>query len=116
MNIAAGRLDRLITVLVRTVTPSPLTGEHVETWSDLWVDLPAEHLDRAAGERFAARQAIAEIDTIFTVRWHPALDVIRPDTHRVRFEGREYKVHGTMQDGRRGIVQINCVARAEAGV
>lgn len=108
----AGPLDRRVTVQEKVVTQSPAGGE-IEVWSDLYA-LWMGKRDVRAAERFAAQQVVAEIDTVFTARFAPALLDIRPDTHRLVYRGRVYNIHGLTELGRRDGVEIACSARGEA--
>lgn len=110
----AGKLDRRITIEAKATTRG-LSGEVVESWSPIAV-VWAGRRDVRAGERFAADQTIAEVDTVFTVRFAPALVDLRPDLHRVRCEGQTFALHGVAQIGRRVGLELACAARAESAL
>lgn len=107
----AGRLDRRVAVQKKTVVMSP-AGSEIRTWetvATLWMG----RRDMRAGERFAAQQTVAEIDTVFTARTHPALDEITPEGHRLIESGRIFEVQGVTQIGRNIGIEIACTARGE---
>lgn len=103
-------LDRRIVIEQRD-TEQDDTGEEIETWYKVR-EIFAGRKDVRAAERFAAQQSIAEIDTVFTVRWFPGLEY-RPDTYRVREGGRLYRVSGITEIGRRKGYEIAASARTE---
>jgi len=113
----AGPLDRRV-VIEKKAPAQDGTGEEVDTWAP--VIATGDHAvwmgkrDVRAGERFAAQQTVAEIDTVFTARWAPGFDEIQPDTHRLVYRGRVYNVQGVTELGRRDGIEIACAARGEA--
>lgn len=108
----AGRLDKLVTLDKRTRTRDPASGELVDTWSPLGEQW-AEMLDGRAVERYGAAQKLAEVSVGFRLRWSPALLVLTPDEHRLRWEGFVYDVKGVVEIQRRQGVAVLCEARAE---
>lgn len=108
----SGRLDRLVTIEVRALTKGA-TGEQVESWSCLTTRWMSKRDVRAA-ERFAGQELRAEIDTVFRCRFPDPCDlVIAPDTHRLKYGGRVYQIHGCSEIGRREALELSCSARAE---
>jgi SPP1 family predicted phage head-tail adaptor len=94
----AGRLDRMITILQRTVVVDDV-GDEQETWVP-YVTLWAAKRESGAAEAFRNPQIVSELDAVFEVR-HPekALDA----TMRVEDEaGRLSEIRGIRElPGRR---------------
>ncbi len=114
VQVKSGRLNRRITIEAKT-TAQDKTGEPVETWSavrQLW----AERKYQRAGERFEARQTVAEVEAIFMVLFNPTVKDLSPDLHRiVDQDGRIYNITGVTEVGYRELLEITGIARAEQG-
>lgn len=108
----AGKRDRRIIIQVRGETRAP-SGEVIEGWTD-FATVWARKFDKSAGERFAAAQKIAEVDTVFELLHRPGLLVVAPDTHRIVFAGRVYEILGRTEVARNKSIDIMTAARAEA--
>lgn len=103
----AGKLDRIIVLHASR----PCRNEFGETMSKLVeiARLYAEVRQASGVERFVAQQAVAEVTTLFTVRWRHDISPICV----IEFEGRFYDVLAVMEVGRREGLVINAKARAE---
>ena len=64
-------------------------------------------------ERFAAQQQYATVSHVFRIGYFPWYASIRPDTHRLTFEGRVFNILGAIELGRKEGVELVCAARAE---
>lgn len=106
--IRSGRLDKRITIQRKTLTDNEY-GEPVETWADL-VTLWAIYLPARGSERFAAQQQIAEIDTVFRIRYRQNITV----TDRIIYNGRTYDIKAVVDMcGRKDGIELYAKARAE---
>ena len=111
MSLEAGRLDRRITIQVKTVTPDA-TGQRIESWSDL-ATVWAEVKPLGGREFFAARQISAEQTTRFRIRYRADI------TREMRLiypvpDGDTYDIQSAEEDrrfGRREALLITAVAR-----
>lgn len=108
----AGKRDRRIVIQVRGESRAP-SGEVIEGWTD-FATVWARKFDKGAGERFAAAQKLAEVDTIFEIVHRAGLTAIAPDTHRIVFAGRVYEILGRSEVARNQSIDIMTAARAEA--
>lgn len=91
----AGLLNRQVIIRKSTSTQNSF-GEQVRGWSDL-MKCWARVVPLSGAERFAAQQAMAEIDTEFTVRYTTA---IRPEM-LISYNGLEYDIHSMIDVGDR---------------
>lgn len=105
--LAAGALDRRITVERASVTVDDFGGE-VPTWSTLG-EVWAEVTPISDGERWRAAEVAADVTTRFRIRW--GLGVVVED--RVTYDGRTYNIVGVKEIGRRVGQEITASARAE---
>ena len=106
--IRSGRLDKRITIQRRTMTDNEY-GEPVETWADL-VTVWAIYLPARGSERFAAAQQIAEIDTVFRIRFRQGITV----TDRIIYNGKTYDIKAVVDmPGRKEGIELYAKARAE---
>lgn len=107
----AGRRDRRVMIQTRTDTRAP-SGEPIEGWADVG-EVWAGKRDVRAGQRFGAAQIMAEVDTIFEMVRRPGGVELTPDTHRLVFGGRVYRIHGVAEIGRNKSIEVAASARAE---
>lgn len=108
----AGVKQRVVTLQLKTLTQDT-TGHPVETWGDVRT-LRAQKLEGPkVSERYASFQLAASVLMIFRVGYWPAYDTIRPNTHRLLFEGRPLDIAGTFEIGRKKGVEIVCQGRTE---
>lgn len=101
----AGRLDRQLTLLARTLTRNA-QGEEVATYSaeaTVW----AEKFDLRGREYFAAQQFNADVTTRFRIRYRSGVTVL----HRCQCEGVTYDIKQVSEIGRRIGLEIMAVAR-----
>jgi head-tail adaptor len=73
----AGRLDRTITVLRKSLTLST-SGEALEAWTPVVERLAASMVPLKGEERFAGEQYVASEQTEFRVRWRAELVGLSP--------------------------------------
>ena len=110
----AGKLDRPITIEAVTYTTSG-DGSQVESWAQI-ASCFAERESQSAMERFAAAQTIAEIDTLWRIRWNDDLMVVLdPKLHRIKYRDRAYNILGLVEIGRKEGVHIPCKSRGDTG-
>lgn len=108
--LAAGRLDRRITLQRATATQDGVSGEQVLTWADdmtLWASV--EPL--AGSELFRAQQLEAKADTRFRIRYRTGVTPV--ETLRISYGGRVYDLRSVVELGRREGLEILAEARAE---
>lgn len=114
MRVAAGKLDRRLTIQV-TSEPMDAAGDVLKAdWSDafkLWAKMksrgPGMELPTAAG-------VIRQFDTIFSVRSGPKAESIGPETHRVLWHSRVYEIVGIAPNDERGdLLDLLCAARPD---
>ena len=107
--LAAGRLDRRVTIVRPAVTRdalnTPVEGEPTRTvrWASV---RPAP-----GTERFANLENAATAPTRFVLRWQA--DLVRI-TDRIEHDGRTYDVVSVMEIGRREGWEVLGVSRTEA--
>jgi SPP1 family predicted phage head-tail adaptor len=109
--VRTGRLDRQITLQSVSVVQDDL-GQPIETWTNV-ATVWAERESQSATKRFAAQQRFAEVDIVWRIRWYPWAPDVRPDTHRVVYQGRPFNVLGAVELGRKEGLHIATKARAE---
>ena len=106
--IRSGRLDKRITIQRKTTTPNDY-GELIETWVDL-ATVWAIYLPARGSERFAAQQQIAEIDTVFRIRYRQGVTAM----DRIVYNGRTYDIKAVVDMcGRKDGIELYAKARAE---
>lgn len=111
MGLAAGKLDRRITLQRFTYTVAAGSGEQVKVWADIatrW----ASKKDVSDSERVASAEVSAEIGTRFVVRWDSLLRDLNPKD-RLVFEGRTYEIVAVKEIDRRVGIEISAIARAD---
>lgn len=111
MGLAAGRLERRITLQRFSFSTDPGSGEQTKVWSTLatrW----ASKRDVSDSERVASAEVAAEIGTRFVVRWHTAIDDLNPKD-RLVFAGRTYEIVAVKEIDRRVGLEISAIARAD---
>jgi SPP1 family predicted phage head-tail adaptor len=111
--VRAGELDRQVEIQKRAQVQAP-AGEVIDSWDPvqrLW----ASKRDMRASERWAANQRVAELATVWFMRWFPGWEAIRADTHRLVYRDQVFEIHGVREIGRREGIEIATVARAEGG-
>jgi SPP1 family predicted phage head-tail adaptor len=103
----AGRLDRRVTVLRRTLTRNAY-GEQVETF-DTYVTVWAQKLDVTGREFFAAQTTIAEGTTRFRLRYRDDLLL----TDRLSVDGKTYNITQIIETGRQDGLEIIATVRLQ---
>ena len=106
-GMKAGKMDRQIIIKKKTVTENDF-GEPIETWSDLdtvW----AKKKELRGTERYAAKQTIAGIDAVYTIRWRPDISPL----NIFECEGKEYDIYACLELGRKEGLELYAGARAE---
>jgi head-tail adaptor len=105
--VRAGRFDRTITLLARSVARDSF-GAGTETFTAIADDVPAEVIYDRGGElsrqNDAQRQAQAVVT--FRIRWRPGLT----RDMRIRFDGADYDVTDIMEIGRRRGADLRTIA------
>lgn len=108
----AGSLDRRVTVQVLSNRAQDASGQEIEEWTPLLTAWMGKR-DIRADERFAGAQVVAEIDAVFVSRWWRAMAEVRPDTHRLSYDGRIWNIVGIREIGRHEGLEFAACARAE---
>jgi len=108
--LAAGRLDRRITLQQATITYDALNNP-AQTWSTL-ATVWASKMDIRDSERVAAQEVGADITTRFQIRYSDAVSDINPKD-RLTFDGRTYEIVNVKEIGRREGLEISAVARID---
>lgn len=109
-GLAAGRLNRRITIRRIVAAVPDGVGGKVQSWGDhatVW----AEAKPISDGERWRAEQSqvTATATHRFLVRWGVGVTPL----DRILFEGREFEISGVKEIGLRDGQEITAVARAE---
>jgi SPP1 family predicted phage head-tail adaptor len=105
--IAAGKLDRQITIKIVTVGGDDFSAP-TETLSDL-ATVWAEKRDLRGREFYQANAENAEIETVFRIRWRSDVSPL----NRIAYAGRDYDIVSVAEIGRREGLEIMAKARAE---
>lgn len=101
-NIAAGELDRRITVQVAVTTPDA-ANDPVLTWpEDLQFKLWAKKADQRGFETIATSQLVRTADTVFTIRDSRRARTIFPESHRVTIDGKLFTIISVQESKARG--------------
>lgn len=106
--IAAGRLDRRITIQSRTVMQDGF-GAEIASWSDeatVW----AEVKPLRGSERWAAMEVAADLPTRFTIRYRAEPSTV---DNRIAYKGRIYDIQSVNEIGRRVGWEIYAKARQD---
>lgn len=111
MGLAAGDLDRRITILRAAKAQDPGSGEEIETWAPL-ATVWASWRRASAREQLAAAEISAEVTDVFTVRFSSVTRTITPKD-RVRYDGREYNLAECTEHGYREGMVLRGSARAD---
>lgn len=110
----AGRLDRKVTIEAVSYSTAD-DGSQFETWTE-FARVFAERETQGALERFAAAQTVADVDTLFRLRWSDTLmSVLSPKTHRIVYRDRAYNILGAFEIGRKEGVHVPCKSRGDSG-
>jgi SPP1 family predicted phage head-tail adaptor len=104
MPLNAGRLDRRITIEIKTVAQDEF-GQPVETWTTL-ATVWAHKRDIRASEKFRAQQEIAEEAAVFEIRWRSGIDA----GDRLVHDGKTYDIEGVAEIGRREGLELMATA------
>lgn len=108
VSIAAGRLDRRITIQARSVTQDSF-GAEIATWADdttVW----AEVRPIRGSERWAAMEVTADLPMKFTIRWRNEPSTV---DNRIVYGGRIYDIQSVNEIGRRVGWEIHAMARQD---
>ncbi|GLQ36748.1 hypothetical protein GCM10007908_03680 [Rhizobium albus] len=110
--MAAPVLDRRITIQRATTAPDAF-NEPVQTWTDLKT-LSAARRDVSDGEKFAAGQVGASLQSRFVIRHSSISKTITP-VDRLSHEGAIWNIMGIKetQDGRRRFLEITAARDAD---
>jgi SPP1 family predicted phage head-tail adaptor len=106
----AGALDRLITI-EEQIEVRDASGQVVPQWVPIRQNVWCAREPLRAGERFAAQQVAADVDTGYRIRDEQLQ--LSPHLHRIVDEGRVYDIRSVLPIGRRDGVAIQAQARAE---
>lgn len=110
----SGKLDRRISIEAVSYTTAG-DGSQIETWAEITTCF-AERENQGATERFAASQTLADVDTLFRIRWDTWLvDRLNPKSHRIAYGDRTYNILGIAEIGRKEGLHIGCKSRGDAG-
>jgi len=113
MGLAAGKLDRRITLQRFTFTTDAGSGEQVKTWATLGPDkLWASRRRASANETLASAELAGAISDVFEIRYGSAWSDVNPKD-RLVFEGRTYEIVAAEEIDRRVGIRIAAVARAD---
>jgi SPP1 family predicted phage head-tail adaptor len=111
----AGDFDRRITVEVAAKARDASNDEVVR-----WDLVPAfkrwaNKRDFQGGESMADQQIIRDADTVFTLRYDSESMAIAPETHRISYQGKMFKIVGTREgQGRLAGWELLCSSRPDA--
>ena len=103
----AGRLDRII-LIQRKTTSADSFGEPIETWATV-ATVWAEMVPVRGQERYAAMQQIAEIDTVFRIRYRAGITPL----DRISYNSRLYDIKHVLEIGRFEGLELMTRTRAE---
>lgn len=103
-----GRMDRLVTLQVKTVTGVDDYGEETNTWTD--VSVWAERRELRGEERWAAQQVVGTRACFYRVYYRTDLTV----EDRLVDGSDTYDIKAINEIGRREGLELMCVARNEA--
>lgn len=109
----AGRLDRRISVLRKTITQNSY-GEEVVAWATLYT-VWASARPAASRESYKENQYQGAADTVFSVRWSETSKAVTVED-AISFDGRTYDITGVREIGRREGLELDAFARAETQV
>ena len=109
----AGDLDRRIVIERATSTPNAF-NEPVLTWGT-YATLWAGRKDVSDGEKMAAGQVGAFLQSRFVVRYSTTANAIRP-TDRLAYDGGHWNITGIKEtvDGRNRFLELTCVRDMDA--
>ena len=106
--MAAGKYDRRITVQSKSITEDAFGGT-VDGWGNL-TTIWAQYIPGTGGERrVAAAQEQGQMPAVFNIRYSNAVAVIRPQTHRISFDGSSWDIESIAETERRK--ELSIVAR-----
>jgi len=108
MGLAAGKLDRRITIQRATIARDEYNNE-VETWADLCT-VWAGYVPVSDGEKFRAGERASEIGARFTIRYSSQVADVTPKDQLV-FQGRVYAITRVKELERRVGLEITVVGR-----
>jgi head-tail adaptor len=111
MGLAAGELDRRLTIERKTVTLNSL-GEQVETWAPLASNIAASKSYRRANENVQAAEVAAIRVLRFVIRWSTTVATVNPKD-RILFEGAYFDLIEVNEIGRKVGFEIFAQARAD---
>lgn len=99
MGIAAGKLDRRITIQVATETRDRAQDVILDWTTAPTFDLWANKTDQRGFEALGAQELVRTADTVFEVRRGPKSLAIHPESHRVVFGGKIFTII-SIQEGK----------------
>lgn len=111
MPLAAGKLDRRITLRRATITKDDYNND-VETWGDICT-VWAGYEPVSDGEKFRAGERASEISARFKIRYSSQVADLSPKDQLV-FQGRTYAITRVKELERRVGLEITAVGRDDA--
>lgn len=110
MALAAGKMDRRITIQRATITRDEY-NEEVPGWADL-ATVWASYEPIKDGERFRGGERAADLSARFQIRYSATSATITAED-RLIFEGRTYEIEHVKEIGRREGLELTSVGRAD---
>lgn len=110
MPLAAGKMDRRITIQRATITRDEYNAE-VPGWADL-ATVWASYEPIKDGERFRAGERAAELSARFHIRYSSQVSGVTAKD-RLTFEGRTFEIEHVKEIGRREGLELTTVGRAD---
>lgn len=103
--MTAGKYDRRVTVQALSITEDAFGGA-VNGWANL-TTVWAEYLPGTGGERrVAAAQEQGQMPATFNIRYSSATAAIKPQTHRISFDGSYWDIESIAETERRKSLSI----------
>lgn len=106
--MTAGKYDRRVTVQVRSITEDAFGGV-VDGWGNL-TTIWAQYQPGTGGERrVAAAQEQGQMPATFNIRYSATTAAIKPQSHRIVFDGSNWDIESIAETSRRE--ELSIVAR-----
>lgn len=102
MGIAAGKLDRRITIQVATSSRDAANDVILDWISAPSFDLWASKTDQRGFETIGSQELVRTADTVFEVRQGPKSKTIHPESHRVVYGGKIFEIVSIQEGKERG--------------
>ena len=111
MPLAAGKLDRRITIQRATITRDAY-NEAVQTWADL-ATVWASYEPVSDGEKFRAGERASAISARFVIRHSSTVADVNPADQLI-FKGQVHQILGVKEAEGRGVgIEITTVTRSD---